>query len=133
MKALRRLIDEVAGWFKATPGVLFPTETSLLALPEFVPEGFVHGVEILNDDRTPMEFVAWTLEKHVGLDRAAAVRTMLHVHDKGGILLALASKDEANRIATLVTYHAGERKHPLVCRAVSAEQAAACSSQKTLA
>jgi hypothetical protein len=40
------------------PPVVFSADTSLITIPRFVPAGFVHGIEILNDNSTPMEFVA---------------------------------------------------------------------------
>ena len=78
---------------------MFPPETSLLTIPKFVPPGFVFGIEILNDNTTPMEFVVTVLRAHLGLTEKDAVRTMLGIHEQGGVLLAMPSLVEARRIA----------------------------------
>jgi ATP-dependent Clp protease adapter protein ClpS len=88
----------------------------------FVPAGFRWGIEILNDDRTPMEFVISVLCTAVGMSRIDAIRTMLEIHSKGGVLLARASLDESRRIADAITAEARSNNHALTCRAVSLEQ-----------
>jgi hypothetical protein len=77
---MQRQIEHVSGRYKRVPSRVFPAETSLLPVEGFVPQGFLHGIETPNDDRTPMEFVVWVLEKHVSLDKTSAVRTMLEIH-----------------------------------------------------
>jgi ATP-dependent Clp protease adaptor protein ClpS len=89
-----------------------------LALPGFVPSGFKCGLEILNDDRTPMEFVVSALGAHIGFDRKDAVRTMLTIHSRGGALLPMSSMEEASKAAQAITAQAAEHNYPLVCRAV---------------
>jgi ATP-dependent Clp protease adapter protein ClpS len=98
---------------------VFPPETSLLKTGEFVPSGFRCGIEILNDDRTPMEFVVSVLQSSVGLSRLEAMRTMLEIHKKGGVLLPMQSFDQSTRVAELIVAGAREKNHPLVCRAVN--------------
>jgi len=107
--------------WKPNKGLVFPTNTSLLALERFAPANFVHGIEFLNDDKTPMKFVVVALEQHLGLNRASATRVMLKIHEEGGILMSLSSFEEAARIANAITNSAKEKGHPLVCRAVSTE------------
>jgi ATP-dependent Clp protease adapter protein ClpS len=97
---------------------VFSPETALLRLKGFTPSGFQCGIEILNDDRTPMEFVVSVLQNNVGLARADAIRVMLEIHDKGGALLPLSSEDESRRVAEAVTALARSNHHPLTCRAV---------------
>ena len=87
------------------------------------PEGFQCGVEILNDDRTPMEFVVAVLRKHLDLDETQATRTMLDIHSKGGVIVARESLEESKRIADAVSAEAHVGSYPLVCRAVSVEGA----------
>jgi ATP-dependent Clp protease adapter protein ClpS len=105
-----------------TPSLVFPPETSLLQREGFAPPGFRCGIEILNDDRTPMEFVVTMLCEAVGLSREDAIRTMLDVHTKGGLLLPTASPDESRRIADAVTARARSNNHPLICRAVGVDE-----------
>lgn len=98
---------------------VFPPDTSLLRMQGFTPAGFLSGLEIMNDNRTPMEFVVAVLQNCVGLNEADAIRVMLEIHTKGGALWPLSSFDEAKRVAELVTAEAKLKSHPLLCRAVS--------------
>jgi ATP-dependent Clp protease adapter protein ClpS len=101
------------------PSPVFPTDTSLLDLPEFVPPGFVQGIEVLNDEITPMEFVTDVLRAHAGLDAEAATEKMQEIHTRGGALIPAASLEEAQRIASAIGADAASQGHRLVCRAVS--------------
>jgi ATP-dependent Clp protease adapter protein ClpS len=105
----------------AIPTVILPPETSLMALDGFMPAGFECGVEMLNDNLTPMEFVVSALRDKLGLPEQAAIRSMLEIHMKGGVLLPTSTPEEAARIADAVTAEARALNHPLVCRAVSTE------------
>ena len=100
---------------------VFPPGTSLLAAKGFVPEGFSYGLELMNDNATPMEFVVSVLTNHVGFSESEAIRVMLAIHTKGGALLPMPSFEESKRVAELVTTEARAKNHPLVCRAVRAE------------
>jgi ATP-dependent Clp protease adapter protein ClpS len=84
-----------------------------------VPGGFHYGIEILNDGRTKMEFVVLVLMKHLGQTKRDAGRTMLVIHERGGILLPLTSLEEARRVAAAVSQDAAKLNFPLTCRAVS--------------
>lgn len=101
---------------------VLPAGTSLLHVQGFVPAGFVCGLEIMNDNLTPMEFVVAVLQNCIGLNEAEAIRVMLEIHTKGGALWPLSSFDEAKRVAELVTVEAKLKNHPLVCRAVSSRR-----------
>ena len=105
--------------------VVLPPSTSLLELAEFVPEHFAHGVEILNDTETSMEFVVSVLREHAGMTRNNAFLTAVDIHSKGGTILRQDSLAQAQRLADLIMRSATEAKFPLVCRAVSAQQHAA--------
>src|ERR1700693_4550518 len=96
-----------------------PPDTSLLKLPSFVPDGFESGLEILNDNTTPMEFVVSTLEKCASMDRKSAIRTMLAIHERGGILLPFGSREYAEDVANAINSEVRMHSHTLVCRAVS--------------
>jgi ATP-dependent Clp protease adaptor protein ClpS len=107
-----------AGAGNLPPSIILPPETSLLTLPDFTPQGFNFGVEVLNDNATPMEFVVSMLTSHLGLGRQEAVRVMLEIHTKGGALLATPTETAATVAAEAITREASNRSHPLVCRAV---------------
>ena len=98
---------------------VLPSQSSLINMPAFAPPGFTQGIEILNDNVTPMEFVTSVLHSCLGLTPEDAHRTMLQIHSQGGVLLATPSLDDARRIAAQINAEAGKNGHPLVCRAVS--------------
>ena len=80
---------------------------------------FHDGIEILNDNSTPMKFVVSVLESHVGLKRSEAIRTMLRIHERGGVLLPVSTASEATRIAEAISAKAAKKNYLLVCRAAS--------------
>ena len=98
---------------------VLPPDTSLVLNPDFVPSGFTHGIEILNDNTTPMEFVVAVLSAHLGLSLEESKGTMLAIHTRGGALIPTPSFAEAERIATQITAEAAKDGHPLICRPVS--------------
>ncbi len=100
------------------PSRILPPETQLLDKKASVPEGFVTGLEILNDDSTPMEFVVSMLGKHVGLDRDKSIQKMLTVHWEGGLLIPIDSMTLATEIAANITIESRAAGHVLTCRAV---------------
>jgi ATP-dependent Clp protease adapter protein ClpS len=106
-------------WFRPSSGRILPADASLLQLRGFAPRGFVNGIEILNDNTTPMAFVVEILQKHIPLDKRSAIRKMLFIHYKGGLLLPVESRELAKHIAASITAEAREHNHQLVCRAVS--------------
>ena len=95
---------------------IFPQHTRLLTLPGFRPDDFVHGIEILNDRTTPMEFVVNSLTAHLGLTQKEAIAMMLTIHNTGGALIALSCAMDAQRIADTVSAEARAAGHSLVCR-----------------
>ena len=98
---------------------ILPHDTSLITRPDFVREGFTQGIEIFNDDTTPMGFVTSILCSTLGFDPEGAQRTMLHIHLRGGALLPTSSLTEAERLATEITAAATKEGYPLLCRPVS--------------
>ena len=77
-------------------------------------------LELLNDDRTPMEFVVATLERLFGMTGIQAVRTMLAVHEHGsapcaGFDTEAAAQASADELAAL----ARASDFPLSCRVVA--------------
>jgi len=100
---------------------LFREDTSLLSIKSLVPKGFRTGVEILNDENTPMEFVVNTLMRHLHIERDDAIKLMLSIHSNGGILVALPTMENAEHTAQCIVSEAREYDHPLVCRAIEAQ------------
>ena len=76
------------------------------------------GVEILNDDFTPMEFVVHVLSEYLGMARTDAIRMMLEVHHKGSAILPQASMAQATQAAVSANACARHNYFPLFLRAV---------------
>lgn len=102
----------------SAPPKHLPEGTRPSNVPKMVPLGFITGLEIVNDDKTPMEFVVGTLDRHLGMPRADAVALMLQIHGSGGALVPLASMERAQALAAQIEADARSAGHPLVCRAV---------------
>ncbi len=98
---------------------LMSPDTSVTSIAELVPAGFTQGIEILNDNATPMDFVVAVLVAHLGLSLEDSRHTMLAIHERGGALIPTPSLAEAQRIALQITTEAAKNGHPLICRAVS--------------
>jgi ATP-dependent Clp protease adapter protein ClpS len=79
---------------------------------------FLHGVELINDDQTPMQFVVDGLRTILGLEQDAAVGTMSAVHRNGRAIVAVSSGAEADRASNALVTDARSHGHPLVCRAI---------------
>jgi ATP-dependent Clp protease adapter protein ClpS len=95
---------------------VFPPETRLLERAGFRQPGWIHGIELLSDRTTPMDFVVATLMTHLGLTKAQAIVTTYDIHNTGGILIALSSEQEAQRIADAIATEALSSGHRFVCR-----------------
>jgi ATP-dependent Clp protease adapter protein ClpS len=106
---------------------LFPAQTRLLEIDDMTPPGFSAGVEMLNDDSTPMEFVADMLRRQLSLAPDAAMAAMLEIHSRGGKLFPVSDLRRAEEIAGEITRAAREAGHPLTCRAVQAASPARAS------
>jgi ATP-dependent Clp protease adapter protein ClpS len=95
---------------------VFTPETRLLDTAGFQPPGFVHGIEILNDQTTPMDLVVRCLMTHLSFTRDEAIAKMLEIHNRGGVLIALATEHDANRIAEAISADSRCSGHHLICR-----------------
>ena len=91
---------------------------SPLSIPELVPANFRCGVEVLNDNSTPMEFVVGILQAQLKLTYAESIVAMLDIHKRGGRLFPTANPADAERIAETISAASSARGHSLVCRVV---------------
>jgi ATP-dependent Clp protease adapter protein ClpS len=107
----------------STQSPVFPPDTALLDKPDLVPAGFVHGVEILNDRHTPLAFVVDALHLHLGLSGRQAWLDAIAIHNRGGLLRPLPTREDAERAAGAMAAAAAAAGHAFVCRAVSIAQA----------
>jgi ATP-dependent Clp protease adaptor protein ClpS len=78
-------------------------------------EPSLHRVLILNDDKTPMEFVVHVLEHFFDHDHETAVRLMLQAHHAGAAACGYYSEQAANAKVAEVIAFAREHRHPLQC------------------
>lgn len=106
------------------PSPVFSPGTRLTSLEGFLPADFLVGVEILNDNTTPMEFVVHALMKHLDIERDSAIELMLAIHQKGGLLVPLPSMEKAEAVAAGVALDARAQGQNLVCRTVDARRPA---------
>lgn len=84
------------------------------ARPELQPPA-MYRVVLHNDDYTPMDFVVEVLERFFAMDREAATRIMLAVHNQGRAVCGIYTRDVAETKAMLVNQYARESQHPLLC------------------
>ena len=85
----------------------------------------LHGVLILNDNVTPMQFVVEVLEKVFNQGRNEASALMLGVHEYGRGLCGVYSFSQAEALAGRVRAMAEARGFPLACVVEPAERIAA--------
>lgn len=108
----------------AAEAPVFARDIQLETMPGFVPPGFVYGIELLNDRTTPMEFVVTMLTQYLGLSREEAIRLMLHIHNRGGALIALPNAERAEAVAREIVAESARQGHSFACRAVGIEKTA---------
>lgn len=77
-------------------------------------------VQLVNDDKTPMEFVVAALETIFGLTREAAIKVMLEVHKTGHGNCGTYPQSEAEARIAELRRRAQARGFPLECVAVPA-------------
>jgi ATP-dependent Clp protease adapter protein ClpS len=88
-------------------------------------QGSTCGVEILNDDFTPMEFVVYVLSQYLGMAKPEAIKMMLEVHHKGSAILPQASMAQATQSAVSANAVARRNYFPLFLRVVAGPTPAA--------
>ena len=99
---------------------VFSSDTNLLDKQEFIPDGFQFGIEILNDNFTPMIFVVKVFQEQLGMDEESAIEHMIKIHKKGGILISYNSLEEAVEKVELIKCESKELDNEFRIRAVSA-------------
>jgi len=75
----------------------------------------MYRVLLLNDDYTPMEFVVHILENYFNKSSEAAMRIMLHVHQKGVGVCGVYTYEVAETKVAQVMDLARRHEHPLQC------------------
>lgn len=79
-----------------------------------------HGVEIRNDERTPMVFVVRLLKLCFGLSHDAAVQATIEIARKGKLIVGAVSEQQSREIAEYMVQQARKNSYPLECLSVRA-------------
>lgn len=102
--------------------VIFAPETSLLSIAGLRPSDFTVGVEILNDDTTPMDFVVETFERRLEMTQQRAIELMMRIHKRGGLLWPTSDLETARQIEKGVAEDNRVHGRSLICRVVDASE-----------
>ena len=97
----------------AAPKLIEAKETERSALD--LASGLLSEVRLLNDDHTPMDFVAYILEGVFDKDRETAMRIMLGIHHDGSGVCGIYPHDVADAKVRAVLDLARQHQHPLQC------------------
>jgi ATP-dependent Clp protease adaptor protein ClpS len=73
------------------------------------------NVMLLNDDKTPMEFVVLVLERFFDMPNVEATTHMYRVHNEGVAICGTYRREEAEKKVADVLAFAGAHKHSLKC------------------
>jgi ATP-dependent Clp protease adapter protein ClpS/Zn-dependent protease len=121
---VRHLLGKAPFPIPASPAAsrVFPEGTRLLDIKDLVPKNFAVGVEILNDNATPMQLVVAMLVAHLGMKQEEAIALMIAIHSKGGALISLPTIEKAEQIAKAISEDARRHGYNLICSAVDAQQ-----------
>ncbi len=72
---------------------------------------------LLNDDKTPMDFVVKILTCYLGQERQPAMEKMLAIHTKGEAEVAVLERGQAARLICQIELESRKRGYPLICEA----------------
>jgi len=115
------LLGRLRTWYKlnsAAPILL--DGLKYYCLPRADGRPFEHGIELLNDNTTPILFVQQVLQSEAQLShREASVASAL-CQQNGGVIVPTPSPQHALEVATQITAHAERQGWPLRCSAISA-------------
>ena len=78
-------------------------------------ETFLYSVVLLNDDKTPMEFVVRVLQTFFEMDWESAKEKMFFIHHHGAAECGLYEYELARKKVADVTAFARQHNHPLQC------------------
>jgi len=116
-----QILKQLRSWYQrnsAAPDI--PEGFQFHCLPRADGGAFENGVELLNDDTTPMPFVLRVLQDEAGLAHEDAAVACALCHERGGVIVPMPSQDRAVDVAANVNARAQREAWPLRCRAVSA-------------
>jgi ATP-dependent Clp protease adapter protein ClpS len=114
LSRLKALMGRATAAPVTIPGLPFPVV--------FVedPRSFQHGLELLNNERTPMHFVVQELQNCTGLSAGDASVAVAICHSIGGVVVPLSSSEAADAAARGLAARAAAAGFVLQCRAIAA-------------
>ena len=86
---------------------------------EALAQSEAYGVEILDDEITPMDFVILALMTKLDIRREDAVQAMLRVHLDGSYVVGRMPRSEAERFVQAIRDETKNRGLPLQCSVFS--------------
>lgn len=87
-----------------------------IAEPEvFLAKPLMYKVVMLNDDFTPMEFVAFILQKFFHKSHEEAISLTSQIHAEGSAICGFYTRDVAETKSGFVNDFARRNQHPLKC------------------
>lgn len=114
------MLRKLRAWFQTHSVPLsVPQGFQFYCMPAPDRRPFEHGVEVLNDDVTPILFVTNVLHEEAGLSHGDASVASVICHREGGVIVQTATRQQAADTADRVVARASREGWPLRCRAVS--------------
>lgn len=89
-------------------------QVNSVAVPQLVKPS-MYKIVILNDDYTPLDFIAFTLTKFFHKSHQESTAIALQIHAQGSAICGCFTKDVAETKSALVQDYARKSQHPLKC------------------
>jgi ATP-dependent Clp protease adaptor protein ClpS len=80
-----------------------------------MPNSSLCNILLLNDDKTPMDFVVQVLQDYFDLNFDDACKLMLRVHNEGKAVCGSCERAEAEKRVSNILAFAAKHGHPLKC------------------
>ena len=90
-----------------------------------LPDSDASGIEFMNDDKTPMEFVIAVLARCLHLSRRDATESMLRIHFKGSVKFGRMRHSVAEELADHIRTEISKSGYPLKIRVCDGQTALA--------
>jgi ATP-dependent Clp protease adaptor protein ClpS len=87
------------------------------------PASALYSVSLLNDDKTPMEFVVRVLQTFFDMDWDSAKQKMFFIHHHGSATCGFYEYEGAKKKAADVIAFSRQHNHPLQCTFEKAREA----------
>ena len=110
------LWDRLTSWLRPEDKIPIEPWDGESVFDAELPEADASGIEVLNDDVTPMEYVVAVLMRCLGLSRRDATESMLRVHFKGFAKFGRMRPSVAEELAEHIQTEVAKTDYPLICR-----------------